>query len=584
MSYKKFQEKKYDFLTEWKEKYNAKENERICQYRSYQLIQNENKNKIKELKEENENLYQFIANKTQKCNKGHLKHILNFTKEIPDEKNFLNRVDMPKTNNLVCENFLREITKLNCILYERKELCNDVEHVYYLKKRLKHEIKLVKDEKKVDTIQRQIRENQSYFEKVKVKYETACYMNKILRQIKKEFVDSKEQASKEIDKIREMLLAKVQEKNSLKSELNENIEKRDTVKLQVAKLEKELLERKHKREEYAAIMQQVLEEVKIIEIDQSKIKTENDKNLCYEQLLATKVAEEANLRKEEFKFNFLNNFYSNHLKLKTITTSIKYEDSVNEVKKLNEKNVKFLNLIDALFAQKCALENELDAIKSEYFKQLDLSDESIEKKDGFMTIESLNEENLKLVDLAYNFTFINEYKNGYLNEFLISIAGLCAKMINFKILNDELFKTADQLDNLKNKLNTEQLSNIRDSKNSSLPKTPKDVLTQLDVISDISSFLCENIPHQSNIEAHFYVNEMNKLVNFMQNAYAIVKQEDDSQSSDFSEEVYSFDDLNEYVSREKIKMRTQDILNRKSKMKNTAKMFATMKSISAVAK
>ena len=47
---RKFQRKSNDLLAKWKEKYQSKENERICEYRNYEEIQNENKVEIKELK------------------------------------------------------------------------------------------------------------------------------------------------------------------------------------------------------------------------------------------------------------------------------------------------------------------------------------------------------------------------------------------------------------------------------------------------------------------------------------------------------------------------------------------------------
>ena len=82
---------------------------------------------------------------------------------------------------------------------------------------------------------------------------------------------------------------------------------------------------------------------------------------------------------------------------------------------------------------------------------------------------------------------------------------------------------------------------------------------------------------QSAVEAHYSSNETNKLLNFMQNVYSVVLQEDEVKSDDYhDQEVHTIDASNEYVSREKIKIRSRDILNRKQKMKDKIKMFATL--------
>ena len=101
-------------------------------------------------------------------------------------------------------------------------------------------------------------------------------------------------------------------------------------------------------------------------------------------------------------------------------------------------------------------------------------------------------------------------------------------------------------------------------------------MNQLDEIINVSQLLNSKKNSQSNIEAHYYANEINKLVNFMQNSYAVVLQEDESKSNDFSQEIYTLDASNEYISRQKIKLRSKDLLKRQLKIKKNEKMFATL--------
>jgi ribosomal protein S15P/S13E len=141
-------------------------------------------------------------------------------------------------------------------------------------------------------------------------------------------------------------------------------------------------------------------------------------------------------------------------------------------------------------------------------------------------------------------------------------------MMNFKTLNQKKFSKAQNELQIVNKFNTDEKV---------FAKTPEDLLNQLDEIINISQFLNENKNEQSNIEVHYYVNEINRLVNFMQNSYSVVLQEEDSKSNDFSnQEMNTLDASNEYISRQKIKLRSKDLLNRQLKSKKKEKMFATL--------
>jgi hypothetical protein len=566
---RKFQRKSNDLLAKWKEKYQSKENERICEYRNYEEIQNENKVEIKELKEENEILSQLIANKTQKNNKRYLRQVFNSkNSENIDETNLFQRVDLLKANDLIAGNFFHEIDKLNLVFYERKEIEKNIKFLSYVKTSLIKEIKLIKKDKKGDSVESQIRENQNYHEKIKIKYEISCHANKILNKILIEFNENNKQIEREIDLIKNYFPLKIEKINSLKVELKENIQKCGQIKLKVDKLEKDLIERKHKREEYATVIQHELEDAKTIKIDHSKIKLENpDKSLRNEELLMNEATENENFRKEEFKLKFLNHFYENDLKLKSLTTSIKHDDNdENEMSNLNEKMNYFVDLVNGLFAQKCSLENELEQVKNEYFKFLCLNKNLDEK--GSEMIEAFNNENLVLNNLIFNISYNNDNKTRFFSEILISIAGLCSKMMNFKTLNQKKFSKAQNELQIVNKFNTDEKV---------FAKTPEDLLNQLDEIINISQFLNENKNEQSNIEVHYYVNEINRLVNFMQNSYSVVLQEEDSKSNDFSnQEMNTLDASNEYISRQKIKLRSKDLLNRQLKSKKKEKMFATL--------
>jgi ribosomal protein S15P/S13E len=279
------------------------------------------------------------------------------------------------------------------------------------------------------------------------------------------------------------------------------------------------------------------------------------------------ATENENFRKEEFKLKFLNHFYENDLKLKSLTTSIKHDDNdENEMSNLNEKMNYFVDLVNGLFAQKCSLENELEQVKNEYFKFLCLNKNLDEK--GSEMIEAFNNENLVLNNLIFNISYNNDNKTRFFSEILISIAGLCSKMMNFKTLNQKKFSKAQNELQIVNKFNTDEKV---------FAKTPEDLLNQLDEIINISQFLNENKNEQSNIEVHYYVNEINRLVNFMQNSYSVVLQEEDSKSNDFSnQEMNTLDASNEYISRQKIKLRSKDLLNRQLKSKKKEKMFATL--------
>ena len=470
MNSKKIQGKTNDLLAEWKNKYIAKENERICQHRNYEEIKHENNIEIKELKEQNAELIQLISNKSKKNDKRYLKYVLNSKNmENVDENNLLDKIDLNKANSLISESFYHELNKLNMAFYKRREIEKNLDYLDYLKKRLIKEIKYVKDDKRADSVEMQIRDNQNYYEKIKIKYETSCYTNRILSKILREFNDYNKEVSREIDSIKVEFSSKIQKINDLKVELKENIKTRNQIKFKVEKLEKELVERKQKRQEYVTIMQQELEDAKIIRIDQSKIRLDRqDKGLRNGQSFLIKAVEDENLRKEELRFKYMDHFYDNHLKLQILATSLVHDESGrNKIECLNEKINLFVGLINILFAQKCSLENELDLIKSEYFEYFCLHHNLDEH--GTEMIKAFDTENSTLNELVNNISYKNDKKNHDLCKIAISIAGLCAKVMNFRILNEETFKKLPfknelQVKQLTGKLNIESI-NTEEKKN-----------------------------------------------------------------------------------------------------------------------
>lgn len=613
------EEKTYDKLNEWKEKYNAKENERLCQYRNYQVVQTTNKEEIKQLKEKNASLRSKLAvksyfNKTQLkrtlSTKSALKKniyrgtasttIVSFStstnksdenaKEIltnDDNTCPLNHIGIKKGNDLLSNKFLNEVRNLNLLLYERKELQQTLIDLQERKLYLENHIKLVSEDKSADTIANQIKYNQNLSEKIRIKYETANYINNVLNRIKSEFLSNVSEENKLIETFRNELCDKIEMINKLKIELKDNNEKRKTMKIQVEALEKEILERKQKREEYLTIIQQAVEEAKM---SQARIKSEKDEKHLKHATSSSNVSksdESENFKHEAAKLKKFAFLYNTFLNLKMLTTSIE----PNKIYKFDEKKQLLTNNINELTDKKYELENKLEDIRNEYHKRLCLSENQNDK--GVEMSKEFNEKTEQFELFSNDLMTLKNSKGCYLNAILASIAGLCSKTLIFKSVYDIIAKSTVKINDNKNQL-TLSPNNIpklysETSQFSSMSKAyadnqiifshiPTALNDQFQVIIDAANLLNEFILKEPIVDTHYYIQDplMNKLINFNQNAYANFTQDEEVKSThdDYEQDFYSFDAFNDYLPREKIKMRSQDKLSRKSKLKDLPKMLA----------